>query len=214
MHFVTGMAPIWDGRLQQQLPVCLVQSLHDEHDQKLKIHRQRASQCAAKGVAAFKKGETCLATPAFEACLCWTLLTHCWSDAQVTTALYNCGSSTASAEPAVAKKYLELAMHSVQDETQKMKYSRKLQEIKALLPDETAQASSYAAGLPSFAGESPVLIVQDLVAEMEATAAKLRALEVQLRAGEVVTPPGISTKKECQEWVRTRLGITDPWQAV
>ena len=209
MHFITGHAPFWDGSWRQQLSVCLVQTVHEEHEQRLKLHRQHAQDCASEGVAAFKADKCHMAALAFEACVCWTLLTHCRGDKEFSTALYNYGSSMASTEPLLAKNYLELAMQSAGQELQRAKYSRKLQEVQALLDGMVQDPPDVQA--PSWGGESTILEVQELALQLEAMASKLRSLEVELKAGEVMAPQEVTTKKECQEWISKRLGINIPW---
>ena len=143
MHFITGWAPFWDGSMRQQVSVCLVQSLHDEHQQKLELHRQYASECASDAC----RGEG----PAAFACLCWTVLTRCWGDAELSTALYNYGSA-ASLEPLLARKYLELAIQSAKGEALKTKYRRKLQEVApadVIVPGPADSADSADAPLSS-----------------------------------------------------------------
>ncbi|CAJ1373638.1 unnamed protein product [Effrenium voratum] len=213
MHFITGKAPIWDGSLAQQLSVCLVQTVQDEDRQRLELRRRHARDCALEGMAAFKAGERHTAAPAFEACVCWTLLTYCWGDQQLSTSLYNYGSSTASTEPLLAKKYLELAIQSAQDEAQKVKYRRKLQEVAELWAG-TRGCQSPSAVQPSWGTEGTIVEVQELAAEMEAVAAKLRSLEVQMQAGEVLAPQEVTTKEQCQEWIWKRLGINNPWRGM
>ena len=213
MHFITGEALMCDGRLAQQLSVCLVQTVQDEDRQRLELRRQHARDCALEGMAAFKAGERHTAAPAFEACVCWTLLTYCWGDQQLSTSLYNYGSSTASTEPLLAKKYLELAIQSAQDEAQKVKYRRKLQEVAELWAG-TQGCQSPSAVQPSWGMEGTIVEVQELAAEMEAVAAKLRSLEVQMQAGEVLAPQEVTTKEQCQEWIWKRLGINNPWRGM
>ncbi|CAE7750738.1 unnamed protein product [Symbiodinium sp. CCMP2456] len=209
MHFITGNAPFWDGSWRQQLSVCLVETVHEEHEQRLKLHRQHAQHCAAEGVAAFKADKCHLAALAFEACVCWTLLTYCRGNKEFSTALYNYGSSTASTEPLLAKKFLELAIQSAEQAVQKAKYSFKLQEVQALL-DGTARDPPDVQ-VPSRGGESTILEVQELAVQLEAIASKLRSLEVELKAGEVMAPQEVTTKNECQQWISERLGIKLPW---